>query len=190
MRATYKITRQDLTEGHTGHGGILLRMSQAAALVILIAAIGAGFLGMDLWEVVALLFAGLTFLFRVQITSAISFKRFFAEAGQVEASVSEAGVNFQTQKGTTDLLWTAFVRYLETKNLFLLYPQRNLFIMIPKRGFPPEELPAVREVFQQHLADQSAAYGKGAKVKVAIFVGAAAVFVILLAIVLFRGQAQ
>lgn len=53
-------------------------------------------------------------------------------------------------QGTTN--WSVYKKYIESKNLFLLYQQTNLFVIIPKKAFVDEEqLNQFREILQEKV---------------------------------------
>jgi hypothetical protein len=53
-------------------------------------------------------------------------------------------------QGTTN--WSLYKKYIESKTLFLLYQQTNLFVIIPKRAFVDEaQLNQFREILQEKV---------------------------------------
>jgi hypothetical protein len=55
------------------------------------------------------------------------------------ADISAEGVILSDPFSRVEFKWPAFVRFSETKNLFLLYNSDFSFLMIPKRAFPDQE---------------------------------------------------
>ena len=47
--------------------------------------------------------------------------------------------------------WTAMEGLRESKNLYVLFPSRLLFIPIPKRALPPDREPEIRALFESHF---------------------------------------
>jgi magnesium-transporting ATPase (P-type) len=61
--------------------------------------------------------------------------------------ITEAGLSQSTHASSTQYKWEAFVRQLETPNLFLLYLTEVTFLLLPKRAFPSQdEINAFREL--------------------------------------------
>ena len=57
----------------------------------------------------------------------------------VNLEVSEEGINSQGATFQSAIKWQIFTKFLESKNLFILYQSNNLFNMIPKRAFSSDE---------------------------------------------------
>ena len=74
--------------------------------------------------------------------------------GSIHWHFSEERINVQMTTGSSELLWPTFIKARETKNLFLLYPQKQLANPIPKRAFVnEEEIAAFRELLKCHIKD-------------------------------------
>lgn len=66
-----------------------------------------------------------------------------------------------TDDGVTMVMhrWPAFLRCVETRGLFLLYPSGLGFVMVPKRAFPsPEAVDGFRRLIQEWADGQSAGF--------------------------------
>lgn len=57
----------------------------------------------------------------------------------------------QTTDSRADLKWSAFVKCLESKNLFVLYQTALLMNVFPKRAFAPGDLEQFRDLLQRNL---------------------------------------
>jgi hypothetical protein len=69
-------------------------------------------------------------------------------------SFSEKLVTHQMATGTAELLWSSFIKARETREMFLLYPQKRLAFPLPKRAFANEqEIAAFRELIRGHVPD-------------------------------------
>ena len=98
---------------------------------------------------------GLVLAFRLRLFAKLSFKRDLVDQGKVTVAASESGIQFLSAKGTSNAKWSAFIRYTETRNLFILYPQSSLFNIIPKRAFAPSDLLEFRQMLQLNLTTSS-----------------------------------
>ena len=98
---------------------------------------------------------GTILMFGLRFSTKLTFKR--ESALQIEMSViaSEAGIEFLNSRGNSSLNWSAFVRYFETKRLFMLYVQSKMFHLIPKRALSPAALIDLREVLQQQIGTKT-----------------------------------
>ncbi len=63
---------------------------------------------------------------------------------QQSLEISDRGVVVDDVQSRIEYSWNAFMRLLETRNLFLLFPSKLAFIMIPKRAVPRGEVDALR----------------------------------------------
>jgi hypothetical protein len=70
---------------------------------------------------------------------------------QVTAEFSEKEVHFQSAKTDSVAQWEHFVGWRESRDLFLLYQRTNLFNMVPKRAFTPEQLTEFRELLARKI---------------------------------------
>jgi hypothetical protein len=69
---------------------------------------------------VAMLFAGFFITFGLRLSARRSFKRDFASQPKTKVVISDTGISFSSPKGNSNLNWSGFVRYVETKHLFVL----------------------------------------------------------------------
>jgi len=74
----------------------------------------------------------------------------------IRYSLSDDVISQESAVGRAEVLWTAFVRARETRDLFLLYINKNLAHVIPKRAFSGEnELAEFRGLLRRHLKNVS-----------------------------------
>jgi magnesium-transporting ATPase (P-type) len=60
--------------------------------------------------------------------------------------ITEGGLSQSTHTSSTQYKWDAFIRQLETPNVFILYLTEATFLLLPKRAFPGQaEIDAFRE---------------------------------------------
>jgi hypothetical protein len=65
--------------------------------------------------------------------------------------VNETGLHSQSDVSTGETKWAAFVKFRETRNLFMLYLGGRMFKVIPKRAFSAAQLEEFRELLRQKL---------------------------------------
>jgi hypothetical protein len=53
--------------------------------------------------------------------------------------VEETELTFKDDDVTQQYYWRAFSKFVETENLFLLYPSERMFFMIPRRAFTSDD---------------------------------------------------
>jgi hypothetical protein len=64
-----------------------------------------------------------------------------------------------TDRASTTYRWTAFVRCVETPNLFMLYPSQLAFLIVPKRALGSSETAdGFRDLIQQWADGQSVGF--------------------------------
>jgi hypothetical protein len=69
-------------------------------------------------------------------------------------SFSEKLITQRMATGSSELLWSTFIKARETRELFLLYPQKHLAYPVPKRAFANEQqIVAFRELVRRHVKD-------------------------------------
>jgi len=104
-----------------------------------------------LWAVGIVLFVGF-FRFATPVVAARDFVRRNPNAlGPMTQTVSSSGVRIQGELGEGTSPWKTYQRVRETRDLFLLYPQSNYSIIVPKRCFnSPDEIQRYREIIRQY----------------------------------------
>jgi hypothetical protein len=70
---------------------------------------------------------------------------------QQTVEISDAGLVIDDEQSRNEYKWNAFIRLVESRNLFLFFPSNLVFIMIPKRAIPPGELDAFRMMLNERL---------------------------------------
>ena len=69
-------------------------------------------------------------------------------------SFSEKLITQRMATGSAELLWSTFIKVRETRELFLLYPQKHLAYPVPKRAFAnKQQIVAFRELVRRHVPD-------------------------------------
>ena len=91
-------------------------------------------------------------IFAVPYFQARSFIRSPKSREESIYTFTSSGCQIEGPNGSSDLKWAAFLSAKETRDLFLLYPQKNLAYIIPKRSFASgSEVQAFRELVRQEI---------------------------------------
>src|SRR5260370_2758582 len=65
--------------------------------------------------------------------------------------IREDGITASTEAARSEIKWISYIRWYESKTLFLLYQQPRLFNIYPKRAFGPGEVDEFRELLQRKI---------------------------------------
>ncbi len=91
--------------------------------------------------------AGLFFLFGLRALARSSYRRDNRLPQTFEAVVSDSGLNVSSGTTSSRYAWNAFIRYQESKNLFLIYQALKVFNIVPKNEHSPGERRSLFEAF-------------------------------------------
>lgn len=70
----------------------------------------------------------------------------------ITTEVDEEQLKMQTINCESSVKWQLYIKAIETKNLFMLYPSKALFHLIPKRAFSSdEEVKEFRELLRTKI---------------------------------------
>jgi hypothetical protein len=72
--------------------------------------------------------------------------------GKVRVQADDSGTRFVYGTGDSNTQWSGYIRFLETKNLFMLYVSKAMFRPIPKRALSPGQVSELREMLQTKIA--------------------------------------
>jgi hypothetical protein len=72
----------------------------------------------------------------------------------ITLDVSDAGLQFRSQHTDSKVDWSAYVKWLEEKAIFAIFPNPRVFIVIPKRAFTVDQVSEFRELLRQHVKPQ------------------------------------
>jgi len=84
-------------------------------------------------------------LWRWQYNKIDALKRGFT------SEIGDEGIVSNSEAARGDIKWISFIRWYESKTLFLLYQQPRLFNIYPKRAFGPGELDEFRDLLQRKI---------------------------------------
>lgn len=155
--AKYRLTSGDLYEARAAHAGwanIAIQIFGALLIVFGIVGLTANVHSQSWLPIII----GLVLLFRLRLANLLSVRRDAAVFREQEFTACEQGVDLRTENGSGHLDWSGVLRYAETKNLFMLYPQPNVFHLIPKRALGTSELYSFRDLLDRQLGEKSAAH--------------------------------
>lgn len=181
MRVTYQLTESDFLEAQSRHSGVWLKLLRIWGILLIAAAlISATRYPQQYSNYVLPLLLGLFFLFGLRMLARRSFRRDQRLKQHFEAVVSESGIAISSPTASTNNRWTAFSRYVESRNLFLLYQAPQVFNVLPKRAFAEGETEAFRALLQEKLGVASAAHRKKISPRVVVFLVVVAGSLVLL----------
>ena len=69
----------------------------------------------------------------------------------ITLNVTDAGLQFRSQHTDSKVDWSAYVKWLEEKTIFALFPNPKIFIVIPKRAFTVNQVSEFRELLREHV---------------------------------------
>ncbi len=187
IQISYVLTANDMVKAHTLHGGAFVKVSQALG-VFLIAVGVAGLVvspGTFPGSIITILL-GLFFLLRVRLTAGLQYRRDLATAGEIRLTASDHGIEIHTARSTAQLNWEAFRRYAESSQVVRLYPQSNIFQVVPKRAIPANQSVEFRHLLTQHLGERTAANSRKLSPQVLVFLVVLVVVMVLLAMAIAR----
>ena len=65
--------------------------------------------------------------------------------------IDEDGLSYKNEVAQSEIKWSAFTRFRETANLFMLYSSARLFQVVPKRAFEGTLLEEFRKLLQRKV---------------------------------------
>lgn len=161
MRVSYKLTQRDVLEARAKQGGLGTKVLPIFGLLLF----GGSLVSLmhdpkQFPNYVGGIVMGLGLTFFQRLLVWFSFARDKRLHDAFEAVISDSGIEVSRSNVASKYGWNAFVRYLETKNLFLVYQGPQVFSVFPKRAFTTEEVDAFRSLLNQRLGAASTAYQK------------------------------
>ena len=72
--------------------------------------------------------------------------------GKIRVQADDSGTRFVYGAGDSNTQWSGYIRFQETKNLFMLYVSKVMFRAISKRALRPEQVSELREMLQKKIA--------------------------------------
>jgi hypothetical protein len=156
MRITYKLSQDDLIEAQGKHGGVWAKAAPVFGLFLILAGVGAIALNpkQNIGAISPIL-VGLFLLFGLRLSIRRSFRQNQRLQQEFEAVVSQNGIDISSPTCSSKYAWSAFTRYVESRNLFLVYQAPKVFNVFPKRAFAPGEEDSFRSLLSERLGTTS-----------------------------------
>lgn len=120
--------------------GVLLVITGQRALGVVLPPLLVG----ALWTWLAM---GKTF----QLSARNQFAKNPALRGPRRVEFNDDGVNTDAGIASSQVSWKAYLRYVESKDTFLLYTSPACFVIVPKRVLQPEQVNELRGLLQSHV---------------------------------------
>jgi hypothetical protein len=182
MRILYELTPNDLIEAQRKHRGVWIRATSLIGLLLSIA--GLASIALDPKHNVGAIVPIIVGLFLV-FGSGLSIRRSFRLDTRLqepfELVANPEGIDISSKTSVSKYKWSAFVRFSESKNLFLVYQAPEVFNVFPKRAFAPGEEESFRGVLVEKLGTTtSIAHRRRVSVRTWIFLAVVLISGILL----------
>lgn len=181
MRVAYKLSENDLIEAQGKHGGAWSKALPVFGSLLILA--GLGSIALDPKQnagAIVPILVGLFFVFGLRLRIRQSFRQDNRLQQPFEAVVSQDGIDISSQTGSSKYEWSAFIRFAESKNLFLVYQAPKVFNVFPKRAFAPGEVESFRSLLSERIGTTSVALHKKISLRTWIFLAVVAITGILL----------
>jgi len=183
IQAVYELTEREFYEAQVRHSGSSGRITRIIGAIILVCALAS--LSTHHYAQASIgIVLGIVFIFGLRISTSLAFKREASLKLKTTIVASEEGFETVNSRGKSTLNWSAFTRFTETRNIFMLYVQSRMFHLIPKRALSPEDVDRLRELLKRHISTKPAGRTGNPNLKVFLFflIVAAAIVMVYLAI--------
>jgi len=183
MRVSHKLSETDVLEAQRKHGGVSIKVLPIIGLLVLAFSLVSLMHNPNPKQfpnLVGGMVVGLFLVFFLRLQVWLSFRRDNRCQDQCEAFISDSGIDVSSSKVNSKYDWSAFVRFSETKNLFLVYQARQVFNVFPKRAFAADEVDSFRNLLDEKLGAASIASRKRISSRTWIFLIWAAIAAVML----------
>ena len=181
MRVAYNLSENDLLEAQRKHGGMWAKAIRVWGLLLILAGLGSIALDPKQYAGAVLpILLGAFFLFGPSLLGRRAFRKDDRLQQPIEAVASESGIEVSSPTASSKYEWSAFTRYAESKNLFLVYQAPNVFNVFPKRAFALGEEESFRALLSARLGTASVAHNKKINPRTWILLAVVAIAGILL----------
>ncbi len=187
MRLDYDLTENDFLEAQRRHGGIRARLVQVWGILLVAAAVISAISHPHSYSafILPLLF-GFFLLFGTRLLTRSSFRRDPRLQQHFQAVISDTGIDFSNPTGSTQSTWSAFTRYVESRNLFLLYQAPHVFNVLPKRAFASGDEESFRGLLNAKLGAATGAHRRKISQQAWMFLAVVVIAAVLLVISILR----
>jgi hypothetical protein len=180
MRISYRLSERDVLEARGKHGGLWIKVLPIVGLLLLAASsVTLIHDPRQFSSGIGAIVGGLFLIFFLRLQVWLSFRGDNRLRDQFDATISDSGIDVSSPKAASKYDWSAFVRYAETKNVFLVYQAPQVFNVFPKRAFTAEEVDAFRNLLDRRLGAASIAYQKKISPRTWVFLIAVAIAAIM-----------
>lgn len=101
--------------------------------------------------IVVMVVWNLLFLVSPYFAARSQFRGSRTAKGPKTLQVSPTELSFQSDLGNSHLQWSGFVTWVEEKQVFALFTNPKVFVIVPKRAFTSEQVAEFREMLRQHI---------------------------------------
>lgn len=154
LQAAYRLTAEDFKKAQVQHKGLPGRFLQLVGVIVILCALPSLLAHQYIQGIVGVV-VGSFLAFGTGLVASRTFKKETSLQLETKVVVSEEGLMFTNPRGESRLNWGAFLRYIETEDIFVLYVQSRMFYILPKRSFPTEDILTIREMFNRHITGPS-----------------------------------
>jgi len=69
----------------------------------------------------------------------------------ITVDIAESGLRFHSAHADSNVAWSAYVGWAESKSVFVIMPQPRIYVTIPKRAFEDEQVGEFRETLRCNI---------------------------------------
>lgn len=167
MQITYQVNEKDYIEAQRLFRSVILPRPRRIARQFM-QAVGSAFIAVAIFlffsgraaanfpAVAALLVCGIGITGVYAVFPDFNARRKFRADERIRREMtldfSPAGLYARSGRMETDSPWKSFAGYAESASVFLLFLSPKLFLVFPKRAFPPSEIGPFRDLLRQNLS--------------------------------------
>lgn len=160
MELTYELTKIDFLQAIVAHRnrswlyGLLTAalLITFALFVLWLVTRASSTTVADLTVAMAILLYLIVFVWGIpRWTARSQFSRQPSAHGTRTMLLDGTGIHWRWNGGSSDIQWSTFIKWLESKNQFLLYSSPACLNMVPKRVLTPEQLVELRALLTKNI---------------------------------------
>jgi len=111
-------------------------MLAVVGVALVIAALGAAYVGRSWWLILALAYLAGVFFIYMPFKQRRTFKQYKALSEPVTVEIRDDGLFFKRANGEGLVPWSYITKWRTNGKLLLLYPASNVFHLVPASFFP------------------------------------------------------
>jgi len=151
MRVEFSLTEKDFVAAQRAHRPWSVFVPIVGGLLVLAGVVALAVDRKNLVSSIEPFLLGVALLFLQRVLWSYHFKNDKRLHDPFVAVISGDGIELSASTVVSRFEWRSFVRFVETKTLFLLYQGPNVFNIFPKRCFGADEAKAFRQFGQEKL---------------------------------------